>query len=246
MIRTLIADDEPIARAILEQFVGKYTDIQLIASCSDGQTALSVIENQHPDLLLLDIQMPELNGLDLASRIATHHYLPSIVFITAFDEYALRAFEVSAIDYLLKPFDFERFDKAIQKAKRNLQQPNSSQQSDYLALLKDLLPKQYPDYFSVKDGGRIQLVQADSLTHIEAEGNYVALHTERTKYLLYETMTHIETQLNPKHFARIHRSIIVNRRFVKEIQSHFNGDYSVVLHNAKVLRMSRNYKRGLL
>lgn len=246
MIRTLIADDEPIAREILTNFLGKIPDIELIAVCSDGKKALEIIEKEPLDLLLLDIQMPELNGLELVSKITTEP-CPVVVYVTAFDHYALQAFDANAIDYLLKPFDFERFERTIQKAIRQVNlNKNENSSIQYLETLKKLLPQEYPNIVTVKDGGRIQLVQVADLTHIEADGNYISLYTDKTRHLLYETLTSFEAKLNPKQFVRIHRSTIVNLNCIKEIQSHFNGDYSVILKNTKVLRMSRNYKDRLI
>jgi two-component system, LytTR family, response regulator len=245
-IRTLLADDEAIARSVLRNYLAKIPQVEVLAECADGQSAWQVIEREPLDLLLLDIQMPEQTGLALAEKVATRG-LPVIVFVTAYDQFAVQAFENNAIDYLLKPFDEARFEKTIQKAIRQVELVrNGDAPHQAIDLIKKLWQPDYPEIITVKDGGRIQLVRVADLTHVEAYGNYVMLHTEKTKYLLTDTLTQLENRLNPKHFTRIHRSTIVHLNYVKEIQSHFNGDYSVILQNGKVLRMSRTYKSNLL
>jgi two-component system, LytTR family, response regulator len=248
MISVLIADDEGLARDLLIHQLNTTPSVRLVAACTDGQGAWEAMETHRPDVLLLDIQMPELNGLELAQRLqAVEGYQPVIVFVTAYDDYALRAFEANAVDYLLKPFDAERFGRIMQKA---IQQVHWRRQGNHLRQdldwLRALLPTNYPDIVTVKDGGRIQLVRLATLTHVEADGNYVALHTDKSKYLLLETLTAFEQKLNPKQFVRIHRSTIVNLTWVREIQSHFNGDYTVLLTNGPKLRLSRTYKDKLL
>lgn len=247
--KVLIADDELIAREILQNQLKRYPEIELVETCNDGKTALKAIEKHEPDVVFLDIQMPEMNGIDLAKSLNVSK-LPLIVFVTAFDNYAIQAFETNAIDYLLKPFDDERFDRMFQKVLKQLELTNKQEFSavfeKYGQFFQQIAQPTYAEIVTVKDGGRIQLIKIADLIYVEAEGNYISLHTEKTKHLLYETLTHFETKLNPKNFVRIHRSTIVNLHFIKEIQSHFNGDYSVILKNEKVLRMSRNYKENLI
>lgn len=249
MIKVLIADDEGVARDILSHLLATTPGVALVAACTDGQQAWEAIRAQRPEILLLDIQMPELNGLELAQRLQTlENYQPVIIFVTAYDDYALRAFEANAIDYLLKPFETERFERIIQKAIQQATWRSAGQPAlpQDLAWLKALVPSSYPEIVTVKDGGRIQLIRLSTLTHVEAEGNYVALFTDKSKHLILETLTSFEQKLNPKHFVRIHRSTIVNLAWVREIQSHFNGDYTVLLTNGPKLRMSRTYKDKLL
>ncbi|RYU96635.1 LytR/AlgR family response regulator transcription factor [Emticicia agri] len=247
--KVLIADDELIAGEILQKQLQDYPQVNVIAVCKNGKEALTAIEKHQPDLVFLDIQMPELNGIDLAKSLNVEK-LPVIIFVTAFDNYALQAFEANAIDYLLKPFDKERFDKTFQKAMKQLQLTNKEDLSNvfdkYSQFFQQFSQPSYPEIVTVKDGGRIQLLKTADLMYIEAEGNYISLQTEKSKHLLYETLSSFEQKLNPKTFVRIHRSTIVNINFIKEIQSHFNGDYSVLLKNTKVLRMSRNYKENLI
>ncbi|MFN8353620.1 MAG: LytTR family DNA-binding domain-containing protein [Spirosomataceae bacterium] len=248
-MKILIADDEPIARDLLLHFLRKQPDTEVISVCTNGQEALEAIRQHQPDLAFLDIQMPELNGLELAKQLQINR-LPVVVFVTAFDQYALQAFEANAIDYLLKPFDEERFDKTFQKAVQQYEllkkQPVDTLFEQYRTLFEQLTPPSYPELLTVRDGGRIHLIKVTELTHLEADGNYVEIHTDKAKHLLSEPLSHVENRLNPKQFVRIHRSTLVNIHAIKEIQSHFNGDYSVILKNGKVLRMSRTYKDRLI
>lgn len=247
--KVLIVDDESIARDILQKQLQDYPQVEVIAVCKNGKEALNAIEKHQPDLIFLDIQMPELNGIELAKSLSLEK-LPLIIFVTAFDNYALQAFEANAIDYLLKPFDKERFDKTFQKALKQLQLATKENMSTvfdkYGQFFQQFAQPDYPEIITVKDGGRIQLLKTADLMYIEAEGNYICLQTEKSKHLLYETLSGFEQKLNPRTFVRIHRSTIVNINFIKEIQSHFNGDYSVLLKNTQVLRMSRNYKENLI
>lgn len=247
--KVLIADDELIAREILQMHLKRYSQVTLVATCANGKEALESIEKLQPDVVFLDIQMPELNGIELIKSLNISK-LPLVVFITAFDTYAIQAFESNAIDYLLKPFDDERFDRMFQKVLKQLELTNKQEFSavfeKYGQFFQQMSQPTYAEIVTVKDGGRIQLIKVTDLMYVEAEGNYISLHTEKSKHLLYETLTHFESKLNPKTFVRIHRSTIVNLHFIKEIQSHFNGDYSVILKNEKVLRMSRNYKENLI
>ena len=247
--KVLIADDESIAREILQTQLKRYPQVELLTPCSDGKEALKAIEKNEPDVVFLDIQMPELNGIDLAKKLNISN-LPLIVFVTAYDNYAIQAFDTNAIDYLLKPFDEERFDRMFQKVLKQLELTNKQEFTavfeKYGQFFQQISQPNYAEIVTVKDGGRIQLIKVIDLIYVEADGNYISLHTEKSKHLLYETLTHFEARLNPKTFVRIHRSTIVNLHFIKEIQSHFNGDYSVILKNEKVLRMSRNFKDNLI
>lgn len=247
--KVLIADDESIAREILQTQLKRYPQVELLAACSDGKEALKAIEQHEPDIVFLDIQMPELTGIDLVKKLKINK-LPLIVFVTAFDNYAIQAFETNAIDYLLKPFDEERFDRMFQKVLKQLELTNKQEFTvvveKYGQFFQQISQPTYAEIVTVKDGGRIQLLKTADLIYIEADGNYISLHTEKSKHLQLETLSNFEKKLNPKTFVRIHRSTIVNLHFIKEIQSHFNSDYSVILKNEKVLRMSRNFKDNLI
>jgi two-component system LytT family response regulator len=244
----LIADDEPLALDILQHFLVAQPEIELIASCSDGQSALKLIHQQCPDIAFLDIRMPGPNGMEIAKSLQ-EPCCPVIVFVTAYDQFAIQAFEVQAIDYLLKPFDERRFIQAI---KRAIEQVQFRQQSSigellkkYQALNLSASPASYSQIILVKDGGKTGLVKANELMYVEAEGNYVALYTSAHKYLLHETLTALEARLDPTLFCRIHRSILLNISLIKHIHSHFNGDYTITLQTGKTLRLSRNYKQQL-
>jgi two-component system LytT family response regulator len=192
--------------------------------------------------------MPQPNGLQLAGQLPNGCF-PVVVFVTAYDEFALQAFEVNAIDYLLKPFDQERFDKAFRRAVEQValrHHYSSGQLIQKYQALASLSPSGAPlEVLLVKDGGKTQLIRVTELTHLEAEGNYVALHTPSGKYLLHETLSALETVLNPRLFCRVHRSIIVQVTVIKEIRSHFNGDYTLLLNTGKQVRLSRNFKQHL-
>jgi two-component system LytT family response regulator len=246
--KVLVADDEPLARDILQNFLVAHPEVDLIALCSDGQSALKIIHQQCPDIAFLDIRMPGPNGIEIAKSLQ-QPCCPVIVFVTAFDQFAIQAFEVQAIDYLLKPFDEQRFTQAL---KRAIEQVQLRQQSSigeilqkYQALHLPASPANYSPIILVKDGGKTQLVKANELMYVEAEGNYVALYTAAHKYLLHETLTALEARLDPSLFCRIHRSILLNISLIKHIHSHFNGDYTIILQTGKTLRLSRNYKQQL-
>lgn len=238
-IRTLIVDDEPIARSRVASLLRDEADIEVVGECSSGQQALSAIQSLNPDLLFLDIQMPEMDGLDLARTIRTHG-TPSVVFVTAFDEYALRAFEVHALDYLLKPFSAERFRSALGHAREQV----SSRRS---AVTTSGTPDTPGDQsrrsrLMIKAGGRIHFVRMADVDWCEAAGNYVRIHVGVHEHLVRDTMSHLESQLDPEQFVRIHRSTIVNVDRIQEMHSSFNGEYVMLLRTGTRLTLSRGYR----
>ena len=253
-IRALIAEDEPLAEELLRNHLMANNDLEVVGVAKHGREALELIVDLRPDVLFLDIQMPEKSGLEVACEIIQQgpelqNYTPLIVFITAYDQYAIQAFEHQAIDYILKPFTSERIEKMVARL-RHYRHAGSlptlgSLLHDYLPALKALIHPVYTELLTAKDGTRIQLIKVADITHVEAEGNYVRVYTLNNKYLLTDTLTHINTKLDPQHFVRIHRSTIVNIHFIKEIRTHFNGDANVILSNQVILRMSRNYKQNL-
>ncbi len=246
--KVLLADDEPVARQVLQSMLAAYPDVAVVAACADGATALQALEQTCPDIAFLDIRMPQPNGLQLTGQMPSGCF-PVIVFVTAYDEFALQAFEVNAVDYLLKPFDQKRFDKAFQRAVEQValrQHYSSGQLIQKYQALASLSPPTAPlEVLLVKDGGKTQLVRVAELTHLEADGNYVALHTPTSKYLLHETLSALEAVLDRRLFCRVHRSIIVRVSSIKEIRSHFNGDYTLILDTGKPVRLSRNFKQQL-
>ena len=244
--RILIADDEPLARERLKMLLADQEGLQIVAECQDGTQAIDAIRRLQPDLVFLDVQMPGASGFDVIDAIGPDR-MPLVVFVTAFDRYALRAFDVHALDYLLKPFDRDRFLQALARARRQLEQPaNSDLQRRLLALVQNLTPPSHrPERFVVKSGGRVFFVRADEIDWIEAAGNYVKLHVGGETHLFRETMTALEAQLSPDTFYRIHRSHIVNIERVKELQPWFNGEYVVFLRNGTRLTLSRGYREKL-
>ncbi len=247
-IRTVIVDDEAPARSRLRQLLKAEPDIQLVAECTNGAQAVEAVQREHPDLVFLDVQMPRLNGLEVCDALAKAGTpLPLVIFVTAYDEYALKAFDVHAIDYLLKPFDRERFHKALAHARDTLAHAKTSDTDSQLAALlaevgKDL---RKPERLVFKQNGRVIFVRTDTIDWIEADGNYVRMHAGQESHYLRETMASLETQLGADKFLRISRSAIVNLDRVKELQPLFYGDYVVILHDGSKLNMSRNYRDRL-
>jgi two-component system LytT family response regulator len=244
--RVLIADDEPLARERLRMLLGGETWIEIVAECDDGSVAVTAIQELQPDLVFLDVQMPGATGFDVIERVGPSR-MPAVVFVTAYDQYALRAFDVSALDYLLKPFDRERFQQALGRARQQLQHSTDGElERRLLALVNDLKESpQRVDRFVIKSGGRVYFVRQDEIDWIESAGNYVKLHVGADAHLLRETMTAIEAQLNPDVFFRIHRCHIVNIERVQELQPWFNGEYVVCLKTGARLTLSRGYREKL-
>lgn len=252
-IRTLIVDDEPLARRNLRLLLEKDPRIEVVDECRNGREAVKAINTLSPDLIFLDIQMPEMDGFDVLARVGPEH-IHGIIFVTAFDQYALKAFDVHALDYLLKPFDDERFAHALERAKSQIEAREINRLSKrLLALLEEResersdtsAKKNYLSRLMVKVSGRMVLLKIDEIDFIEADGNYAKLHVGRKSHLLREKMNDLEVQLDPAKFVRIHRSVIVNLDRIKELHPHFNGDYIVVLEDGRQLRMSRSRREQL-
>jgi two-component system, LytTR family, response regulator len=243
-IRTIIVDDEPLARERIADLLIGDTEIEIVGECGDGLAAVAAIENYHPDLIFLDVQMPELDGFGVLDAIEEK---PVIIFVTAYDLYALRAFEVHALDYLLKPFDRERFDKALQRAKHQIARERAGEvNQELVALLADLKTRPKPlDRLVIKAGGRVFFLRVDEIDWIEAAANYVKLHAGREAHLLRETINGLAAKLDPDKFFRIHRSIIINLERVRELQPWFHGDYVVIMQDGTQLTSSRNYREQL-
>lgn len=245
-IRALIVDDEPLAREKIRGLLRKDAEVEIVDECPDGQKALAAIQKYSPDVLFLDVQMPVMDGFALLQSLDRER-LPAVIFVTAYDKYALRAFEVYALDYLLKPFDRERFHKALQRAKLQVRKERSSNLNHgILALIDELKSKsKYLERLVIKASGRIQFLKTEELDWIEAEGNYVRLHTGKDSHLLREPIGSLESQLNPKKFLRIHRSTIVNLDKIHELQPWFHGEYRVILKNGTQLMLSRSHREKL-
>jgi two-component system, LytTR family, response regulator len=245
-LSVLIVDDEPLARAKLVDLLATEPDIEIMGECADGLSAVAALERQPPDLLLLDVQMPELDGFGVLEAVALER-LPAVIFTTAYDQYALRAFEVHALDYLLKPFDRERFSKALQRARQHIERMRAGTVNQQLAaLLADLKAKpKTVERLVIKAGGRVFFLRVDEIDWIEAAANYVRLHVGKEEHLLRETINGLAEKLDPEKFLRIHRSTIVNLERIKEMQPWFHGDYVVILQDGTQLNSSRGYREEL-
>ena len=253
-ITTVIVDDEPLARRNLRVLLENDPQIEILDECRNGHEAVKAINTHAPDLIFLDIQMPEMDGFDVLASVGPEH-INAIIFVTAFDQYALKAFEVHALDYLLKPFDDERFARALERAKSQIAAREIDKLSKrLLALLEDrksehkVSGEQKQSYLSrlmIKASNRMMLLKVNEIDFIEADGNYAKLHAGRKTHLLREKMNDLEGRLDPAKFVRIHRSIIVNLDRIKEMHPHFNGDYIVVLDDGRQLRLSRSRREQL-
>ena len=245
-VRVVVADDEPLARERLRTLLAHEDGIDVVAECPNGLETIDAIDRLHPDLVFLDVQMPGASGFDVIEAVGAER-MPLVVFVTAYDHYALRAFDVHALDYLLKPFDRQRFHEALVRARQHLERrPAGDLERRLLQLVHDLKPQvQRLERFVIKAGGRVFFVRADEIDWIEAAGNYVKLHVANDAHLFRETMTALEMQLDPDTFYRIHRSHIVNIERVKELQPWFNGEYVVFLRNGTRLTLSRGYREKL-
>ena len=242
-IRTLIVDDEPLAREGIRLHLEEHPDFQVIGECGSGEEAVQKIEAEDPDLVFLDVQMPGLDGFGVLESVGAEQ-LPAVVFITAYDQFALRAFEAHALDYLLKPFEAERFAKALDRVRAQLLSRAAAPIDERLRnLLASLGAKEnYLERMVARTNGKILILRVHDVDWIEAAANYVRVHIGQKQFLVRETMTNLETRLDPEKFLRIHRSIIVRKDRIKELEPLFQGDYSVVLNDGTRLTSSRGYR----
>jgi len=245
-IRALIVDDEPLARERISSLLADQADIEVVGECGDGRSAVAAITESSPDLVFLDVQMPEMDGFGVLAAIPREK-MPVIVFVTAYDAYALRAFDVHALDYLLKPFDRQRFIDTLDRVRSQLRGRIEGGLDERLAALLSAIrpPADYVERFAVKSAGRVYFVRIDDVDYVEAAGNYLRLHVGKDEHLVRETMNSVESKLNPKRFVRIHRSVIVAIDRIKELHPWFHGEYAVVLKNGTQLTMSRGYREKL-
>ena len=245
-IRVVIVDDEELARDRIESLLSAHPDITVVATCPDGASAIETIERTEPDLVFLDVQMPGLDGFEVVENLDMEK-MPAVVFVTAHDAHALRAFEVHALDFLLKPFDEARFVKTLDRARAQLARSDGSAINSHLVSLIEELrgERKYPERLIVKSGGRVFFVRTDEVDWVEASGNYVKLHTRNDAYLLRESMKNMESKLDPKTFVRIHRSAIVNIDSIKELEPWFHGEYIVIMRDGIRLTASRVFSDRL-
>jgi len=243
IIRAVIVDDEELARDTIAILLEDVDDIEVVGQCKDGLEALSTIDKTNPDLVFLDVQMPGLTGLEVVEHIGAHR-MPAVVFVTAYDEYAVKAFEKSALDYLVKPFSDDRFVQTLDRVRSRLSQ---EKRADLTSRLEGFLKVTAMDSgsrerrFLVRDRNSIRFVSASDIRWIEAAGDYVILHTDSEQHMIRETMAAMEENLAENGFLRIHRSTIVDIGFVRELKPYFHGDYMLYLKDGTELKLSRRY-----
>jgi two-component system LytT family response regulator len=242
-IRTVIVDDEAYARQKIREFLRSEKDVDVVGEAGNGSDAIRIIREAKPDLVFLDIQMPKPDGFGVIEALGDGR-LPHIVFATAYDQYALRAFEIRALDYLLKPFDRDRFRESLKRARSIIGMEKDRE--DFRARVKGLLEDMRTESlclrrFLVQSKRGVRFLNAEDVLYLEAAGSYVALHTEAGEHLLRETMNETEKKLDPRMFIRTHRSFIVNVGCIQEIQRHFHGESVLILKNGGRVRVSRNY-----
>lgn len=245
-IRTVIVDDEELARDRIQTLLELQPDVEIVGVCTDGPSAVETIERVQPDLVFLDVQMPGMDGFEVLENLEAER-LPAVVFVTAHDGHALRAFEIHALDFLLKPFDQTRFEKALERARSQLTRLNNAALDPRLvSLLEELREeRKYSERLIVKSSGRVFFVRTEEIDWVEASGNYVKIHTKNDAHLLRESMKNMEAKLDPKTFVRIHRSAIVNIDRIKELEPWFHGEYIVIMRDGTRLTASRVFSDRL-
>jgi two-component system, LytTR family, response regulator len=245
-IRTLIADDEPLARQRVRHLLADEPDILVTGECRDGGEALDALRETGPDLLFLDVQMPVKDGFEVLAELGPGR-MPVVVFVTAYDQYALKAFDVHALDYLLKPFDEERFKGALGRARRAIEQrAGVTLEKKILSLLGDREDERGRlRRFVVRESGRIFFIHANDVDCIEASRNYATLYTGTKSHMIRETMAELEKRLDPRRFVRVHRSWIVNVERIREIQPWFSGAFVMIMQGGKRLTSSRSFKENV-
>jgi len=249
-IRGIIADDEQLARKKLRLLLSSEPQVEVVAECTNGRQTVSAIRNFRPDMLLLDIQMPDMNGFEVLSEISSEE-MPQVIFTSAYDQYAVRAFERRALDYLLKPFDQDRLHTSVERAIAEIRKSKDQKLTNrVLELLSSVNSKrraipEFDERLAIKTNGRVVFLNLDEIHWIEAAANYVRLNTGKDSYLYRETISRLSARLNPGYFIRIHRSMIVNVRKVKELIPVNCGEYVMVLQSGKELPCSRGYRANL-
>ncbi|MBD3297535.1 MAG: response regulator [candidate division Zixibacteria bacterium] len=252
-IRTVIVDDEPLAREGIRQLLEPETQFTVIAECVDGDDAIDTIVREHPDVVFLDVQMPQRDGFDVLAALSEQP-LPLVVFVTAYDEYAVKAFETHALDYLVKPVNRDRFRHTIERVRQRLTEQDLGAATSRLLRLLEEHPSRLEGRtgaaplrrLPIKTGDRIYFVNVDDIDWIEAADYYASLHTKKQTHLIRMSLNALEEQLDPDEFLRIHRSTIIRISRIAELRRHFRGDYTVILDDGTRLKLSRSYRRKAL
>jgi two-component system LytT family response regulator len=246
-LAVIVVDDEPLAREKIRTLLAEERDVEVVAECATGTEAIAAIERLEPDLVFLDVQMPEVDGFGVLEALDPER-IPAVVFVTAYDRHALRAFDVHALDYLLKPFDRERFARALSRARATLEPGRSERELSrrLLSLLREVQrDRGHAERIVVRDAGRVFFLRVDEIDWIEAAGNYTCLHAGKDSHLLRETMKALEARLDPERFLRVHRSTIVRVERIREMRAGAHGEYEVVLADGTRLSSSRSYSRHI-
>lgn len=262
MLKALIVDDEELARRGLELRLEKYADIEICGQCRNGREALHAVRDQWPDVMFLDVQMPGMDGFEVLQRLSGSE-MPTVVFVTAYDEFALKAFDANALDYLLKPINDERLAEAIERVRKARDEEVANEQRNKLlkfvceltgreltletALAEAAGPgvRAFPERIAIRDGKETACVHVDAIDWVDAAGDYMCVHADGNTYVLRGTMKRLEKLLNPDTFVRVHRSAIVNRNRVRSMRPHRNGEYFLTLDGDTELKLSRKYKSNL-
>jgi len=244
--RAVIVDDEPLARTRIRRFLSEEPDMEIVGECADGAQAVDLIRELAPEVVFLDVQMPKMDGIEVIRQIGAHN-LRTVVFVTAFNHYAVQAFEAEAVDYLLKPFDRRRFQEALQRIRRRLTEYSHETLSEQIEqLVKRFQPSSpYLQRLVIRSEGSILLVRVEDVDWLEAAGNYVCVHLGKRNHIVRDSLAHLEKQLDPARFLRVHRSAIVNLDRIRELRPTFQGDYKVVLLSGDILPLSRKYREAL-
>ncbi|MGA8596609.1 MAG: LytTR family DNA-binding domain-containing protein [Bryobacteraceae bacterium] len=246
MIKVLIVDDEPIIRRGLRSHLSRHDNYEVVGECCNGRAAITDIREIKPDLVFLDVQMPEVDGFGVIREVGPEE-MPAVVFVTAYDEYAVSAFDVNALDYLLKPFDEERFSRCLTRVEQRLSQPRTEHSlvEKLTSLVAEQAKPRKADRLAIRNSDRITLLQTDDIDWIEAADNYVEIHVGKQVHLMRETLSNLEQRLQPFRFLRIHRSRLVNAGRIKELHPLFHGEYELVLSDGTRLTSSRHYREVL-
>jgi two-component system LytT family response regulator len=242
----LIADDEPLARERIRSLLAEEGDIELAGEAANGHEAVQLVREHRPDLLFLDVQMPGLDGFGVIEELGPDD-LPSVVFVTAYDEYALQAFEVNALDYLLKPFNRARFQKTLRRAREQVLGRSQNDVSRRLVTMLEAVrgPRKHLDRLVIRNAGRVVFLPIREIDWIESAGNYVKINVGKDQHVLRETLKNLEGRLDPDQFVRVHRSTIVNVERIREVQPLFHGDHIAILHDGSRISCSRSYSDRL-